>query len=141
MTRVSETPDLHRAVFVEGQDLCRGTPSFPEGAEAGRLVSLRVLPNSVEIDYDARTAGMLTLTDTYARGWRATIDHRPSPVLRVDGVFRGVCIDDPGMHHVELVYRPPNWWLALTLCGSGAVGLAMVFLTRRQNGARWATHQ
>jgi len=131
MARLDGTPDLRRTVFVDGEHVCRGDESFPPDAPPGRLISLRLSPNRVEIQYDARTLGVLTLTDAHARGWRARVDGREAPVLRVDGVFRGVCIDAPGVHEVDFIYRPPNWWLALTLFGAGAIGLAALVVTRR----------
>lgn len=115
--------DLRRRAFIEGA-ACTTDPAFPADASPGRLVSLRVSPNRVAIRYDAKTAGVLTLTDAYSRGWRATVDGRTVPVLKVDGAFRGVCLDGPGEHRVEFVYRPPHWNVALALAATGLIGLA-----------------
>jgi len=130
--RLHATKDLQRRVYIE-QAACRGTPDFPATSEPGRLLSLRVLPNRVEVRYDARTPGVLTLTDAYADGWTATLDGRAAPVLRVDGVFRGVCVDAAGEHRVEFTYRPPHWSVALGTAGVGMLGLVVLTLTPRRN--------
>ena len=126
MAGLSRADDPRRTVFVEGQASCRGNRSFPPDAEVGRLLWLRLSPNRVDIRYDARTAGVLMLTDAHARGWRVTLDGQEASLLRVDGAFRGVCVDAPGVHTVEFVYRPPDWWVALALCATGAIGLALL---------------
>jgi hypothetical protein len=118
-----EVDDLQRVVFTETPGACRGNPSFPRLESPGRLEKLDLSANAVQIDYDASSAGVLTLTDAHARGWRATLDGREVPLLRVDGVFRGVCLNTPGRHRVEFSYRPPHWNFALLLCGIGAIGV------------------
>jgi hypothetical protein len=121
--RMHRTEDLQRVAYIE-QAACRGDAAFPPGAAAGRLISIRIAANEVDLTYEARTAGVLTLTDAYADGWTATLNGRDESVLRVDGVFRGVCIDAPGEHRIVFRYRPPTWTAALGLAGVGALGLA-----------------
>jgi Bacterial membrane protein YfhO len=132
MERIADSAvDLQRTAFVE-QNVCRGDPAFPAGTPPGRLSGLKVGPNTVEIDYEARTSGVLMLSDAYTEGWRARVDGRDAPVLRVDGAFRGVCIDAAGAHRVEFAYRPARWTPALALAGMGAAGLlGHVVVTRR----------
>jgi len=44
-----------------------------------------------------------------------------APVLRVDGVFRGVRIENQGEVDVRFWYRPPPWNLSVALCGVGVL--------------------
>jgi uncharacterized membrane protein YfhO len=90
----------------------------------------------VDVEYDARTRGMLTLSDAYADGWRARIDGRDVPVWRVDAAFRGVCLDQPGRHVVTFHYRPPRWTAALMLSGAGALGVAGLVIVGRRRPER-----
>lgn len=120
MAQLTNIEDLHRTVVIETPTECAGDASVTSGA-AGRLALLELMPNTVRLDYEARSRGVLTLTDSYAKGWRATVDGRDTPVLRVDGVFRGVCITGPGVHHVEFTYRPTSWPFALGLSVVGMV--------------------
>jgi Bacterial membrane protein YfhO len=121
---LSEIQDLRREVLIDsGSDL----RDDRNAADPGDLTELRVTPNRVRIRYQARTAGILTLTDSYSPGWTATVNGRPSEVHRVDGVFRGVRIPAPGAYVVEYSYRPPKWFLS---CGLAALGfLALGVLT------------
>ena len=52
---------------------------------------------------------------------------------RVDGVFRGIRIEEPGMNEVHFWYRPPYWTFSLGMAG---VGFLLVtgasFLDRRR---------
>ena len=68
--------------------------------DAGRALKFELTPNTVSIRYRATGPGILTVTDTWADGWRARVDGRETAVLRVDGVFRGVQIEEPGVHDV-----------------------------------------
>lgn len=134
MARLSDTADLRRTVFVEGGS-CVGNAEFRPDASPGRLASLRLSANRVDIRYEAATAGVLTLTDAHARGWRVRVDGRDAPLLRVDGAFRGVCLEGPGVYNVAFVYRPPDWGLALGLCSVGVLGVIASAAYRRRRRA------
>ncbi|MBI3796724.1 MAG: YfhO family protein, partial [Deltaproteobacteria bacterium] len=117
LARLQDTPDLTRQVWIE-QGLEMAT-TWPEAQPPGELLSFSLAPNSVKVQYQARTPGILTLTDSYAEGWRATLNGREVPVLRVDGVFRGIRIEEPGTQEVQFWYRPPYWTLSLGMAGVG----------------------
>jgi hypothetical protein len=53
-------------------------------------------------------AGLLLMRDAWARGWRATVDERPVPVLRANGKHRAVALPGAGRHRVRLVYEAPG---------------------------------
>jgi hypothetical protein len=58
-------------------------------------------------DVDAPTGGFLRVGSRWDAGWTATVDGKRAPVLRADGVFRGVVV--PAGHHVvRFVYRNPS---------------------------------
>ena len=97
----------------------------------GGLMSLTASANSVVVRYRADTPGVLTLTDTFMRGWRATLNGREVPVLRVDGVFRGVCISEPGVHTVRFTYRPVLWNWSLGMALGGVLILVSVETAKR----------
>jgi hypothetical protein len=74
--------------------------------------------SSVSIDAQMTCAGLVILADTYAPGWRATIDGRETPILEVYGVMRGLSVPK-GPHRIEFFYRPRSvlYGAALTLLG------------------------
>lgn len=54
-------------------------------------------------DVDAPGGGFLRVSGNWDEGWTARVDGRRQPVLRADGVFRGVVLA-PGRHRVEFRY-------------------------------------
>jgi hypothetical protein len=55
-------------------------------------------------EVDAPQGGFLRVSGNWDRGWSARGDGRRQPVLRADGVFRGVAVG-PGRHVVEFTYE------------------------------------
>lgn len=62
-------------------------------------------PEWVRIQVNAPSAGITVLADTDAPGWTAWIDGQRTPILRVNGLFRGVATP-AGPHTIEMRYRP-----------------------------------
>jgi hypothetical protein len=118
LSMLKDIPNLTRSVCVdlEGQSQQDPDPTQP----AGSLREFRLSPNEVWIKYTANLPGVLTLTDSFSDGWHAEVDGKQVPVIRVDGVFRGVRIDAAGEMNVRFWYRPPRWNLSL---GLGFIGL------------------
>jgi hypothetical protein len=84
---------------------------------------LRIQDGSSHSEFRAELGqgrGALVIDETYARGWRATVDDRAVPLLRTDDGARVVLLE-PGSHQVTLRYRP----LAATI-GPGAALLGLV---------------
>jgi hypothetical protein len=50
---------------------------------------------------------LLVVAESYHSGWRAIVDGRPEPVLRVNGDFMG-CLLEPGEHCAEFEFRPQS---------------------------------
>jgi len=74
------------------------------------------------------SGGFLRVSGRWDRGWTATLDGRSVPVLRADGIFRGVVVP-PGRHHVTFSYRNPaehqgRWVAAIGLVVLGGLALA-----------------
>jgi len=53
---------------------------------------------------------LVVLSDLDYPGWRATVDGQAAPILRVDGVVRGVRVS-AGEHEVAFTYHPWHWLL------------------------------
>jgi hypothetical protein len=123
LARLADTPDLGRTVYIEQREAaaCQGLHSAPATGTPGRLRSIAVDANHVNVAYRAAVPGVLTLTDAWLRGWHARVNGREVPLLRVDGVFRGVCLDAPGEYMVTFYYRPALWYASLALSALGIV--------------------
>ena len=98
------------------------SPSTPADPTETNIVEIEA--NSVRLEANVGSPGVLVLTDTYAPGWSATVNDRPAPVLRINGVFRGVCIPAAGKYRVTMTYQPPFWRLSLALAAAGLLGWA-----------------
>jgi hypothetical protein len=67
------------------------------------------LANSVVLEVNAGGPGIAVLADTHAPGWSATLDGHPAPILRVNGLFRGIAT--PAGHHIiTFTYRPAGFY-------------------------------
>jgi hypothetical protein len=126
LSRLKDIPDLTRTVLVENADLTHPDPD--KSRPAGVLREFRMSPNEVSIKYSAGVPGILTVVDSFSDGWHAEINGNETPVLRVDGVFRGVKVDNPGELSVRFWYRPPRWNLSLVLSCLGLIVLSLSLL-------------
>jgi hypothetical protein len=107
--------DPRRSVVVEGAKPPAQEAAFPE------VTVLRYEPERVELEYDSPAPAVLVSSEAGHPGWRATIDGRETPLLLVNGAFRGAAAP-AGRHRVEMRYSPRSLaWGALislaALCG------------------------
>lgn len=91
-----------------------------------------VSPEEVVIRVDAPEQGVTVLSDTYAIGWRATLDDVSVETLLVNGSFRGV-VTPPGAHTIRYRYdfAPARVGRMISLATAGILSiLGLVALTR-----------
>jgi hypothetical protein len=84
------------------------------------------------------TPGYLVMLDSWAPGWRATVNGRAARVLHANYAFRAVEVP-AGRSLVKLVYRPAGfvvgmWLAALTSAALGLAG-AVTLIRRRRSAA------
>ncbi|MFO7775988.1 MAG: YfhO family protein [Candidatus Hydrogenedentota bacterium] len=150
-------PDLEEAIrrmreltFPMG-DRCilESEPDLP-GAEPGRIVPdddgagfgtrggggarieiVQREPEEIRMNVEASSPGVLVLADQYHPGWRAEANGESVPIVRANGIFRGVCLE-AGTHELRLTYAPPalqvGLWISITglslLVIAGWIGVA-----------------
>lgn len=110
----------------------------PDGASVAQTVQagLRLIldqPEQVAVAVDAPESGILVLSDSYAPGWRAYVDGKTAPILRVNGLFRGVALPN-GKHTVTFRYRPVSFYAGVLITLLTLVALlvrGIRLLTRR----------
>jgi hypothetical protein len=80
---------------------------------------------------------LLVVAETHYPGWRAEVNGREVPVLRVNHAFRGVLLD-AGDQEVRLTFRPRDLYLGFLIYAAGFALLAAyaVFLGVRARRAR-----
>ena len=86
-------------------------------------------PNRIRFTFEAPTPGLLVIKDGFYPGWRATIDGKPTDVLRVNGMVRGIFVEQSGNHVVEMVYRPQGFVIGIWLFAAIILlfGIGMVY--------------
>lgn len=82
-------------------------------------------PELVRIHVDAPEPGITVLADTDAPGWIARLDGQRVPILKVNGIFRGIATP-AGAHTIEFVYRPWSVYLGIGTALLTAVALLAV---------------
>jgi hypothetical protein len=119
----------------------------PDGEETGNIEILDRTPSSLALRVSTPTDGLLVLSEVYYPGWRATLNGRNVPILRVDYALRGVPIPS-GQHRVDLFFRPATFVWGATISGItlGAVAIAGFWIwtrlkLRRRDERREEIHQ
>lgn len=80
--------------------------------------------DGMAMQVEAHEPGMLIVGTPWFPGWRATIDGRAAPVVKVGGVLQGVAIP-AGTHSVTVEYRPTPVRLGLVLTLAGLIAAAL----------------
>lgn len=93
-----------------------------------------ITPEHIVVHLETASPGVTVITDTFDRGWKATLDGIPWPILRANGAFRGIATP-AGKHEIVLRYDPVSLRLgqSLSLATLAALlGLGLVSLGRSQ---------
>ena len=132
LARLKRDPEaILRAPRIEVGQLPDDAPA--PAAQAARvavpIASYR--PNDVELHVDAESGGLLVLKDVFIPGWSATLDGRDVPIVRVNGLVRGVFVPAAGPHTVRFSYRPASFTSGVYLSLATAVLLVVVLVNAR----------
>ncbi len=95
-------------------------------------VSCRIVEDDaglVRIRVESPQPGVLILADAFAPGWRVAVNGAKTPMLRVNGMFRGVGLPG-GTHEIVFRYRPIPFWAGLATSLATLGLLAIVGLIR-----------
>jgi hypothetical protein len=92
------------------------TPMTDTSAATASVVHFS--PTQIIVTAEAAGHRLLVLSQIYDPGWQAEIDNVAVPLLRVNIVQQGVVVP-PGLHTVELTYRPHSFWLGSLLSLTG----------------------
>jgi hypothetical protein len=91
-------------------------------------------PNAVELSFNAETSGLLVLKDVYIPGWTATLNGHDVPIVRVNGLVRGVFVPAAGAYTLRFSYQPASFTNGVYL--SLATAALLVLLVARTR-FRW----
>jgi hypothetical protein len=108
--------------FVEGEGLERAADAPARG---GPATIVRDEAQLVEVRASLAAPGLVVLADTFAPGWRASVDGVGVPVLATNHLFRGV-LAPAGEHLVRFEYRPRSLQLGAVISLTTAVAMAVL---------------
>jgi len=136
--------DLRRSAWVSGPatlspDTPPAVPSGCQGLPGGAGDTLSIQQFAVtrqRFQANLACAGFLIVADTYAAGWRATVDGRGAPVFEVNGAMQGVAVP-AGYHAIEVRYFPVPVFLGAVLSMLGIL-MAGILVLRDRRSARLA---
>jgi hypothetical protein len=108
-------------------------PAIKQTESNGAAKIIKYTPNEVDIDANSDKAGLLVLTDNYYPGWKASVNGKPTEILRADYTFRAVPIPK-GKSDIKIYYSPESfrWGAILSLLSILGIGLLL--------GRRWYTN-
>jgi hypothetical protein len=87
--------------------------------------------NRVVVQVEAASDGLLVLSDTWYPGWKATIDGRPTKVLRANHALRAVAVP-AGSHEVRFEFRSRSIALGAVVSLVAFAGMGAAALWRRK---------
>lgn len=81
--------------------------------------------NRLELEVSSSMPGLLVLTDHFYPGWIAKLDSKNVPILRANGLLRGVFVPE-GKHVIEFAYEPTSLKTALVITFAGLLILIVI---------------
>lgn len=69
----------------------------------------RITPEHVSIKVSSLAPGVLVYLDQYYPGWTARLNGVETPILKINGLFKGVKIPNSGLHEVDFEFRPISY--------------------------------
>lgn len=98
----------------ERVSLVASPPSTDPQAEPEQVDVLEYAPDRVVMSARLEAPGLLVASEVYHPDWVATVDGETVPILKADGVLRGVLLP-AGRHRVEMTFVPTGFTLGLDL--------------------------
>jgi hypothetical protein len=108
----------------------------PGAREVRPAANYRLTTDTTSFSVSATGPGFIVLGEAYEPGnFRATVNGKRVPYLRINHAFKGVYVDRAGTYEVRFSYWPRGLSMALALCGAAlaliALGLAAALLLPR----------
>ncbi len=92
----------------------------------GVVIDADYKDDSVELEVKTYGRAFLILSDSYYPGWKAYVDDTETMIYKVNGVMRGVLVQNSGEHKVRFIFRPFSFYAGLSV--TVATFLVMILL-------------
>lgn len=119
---LDERLDPRRTVILESGTAFGANSQERSEAGAARLVERG--PGRLKLEVRSAGESVLVVFNTFERGWRASVDRKPQPVLAADAAFQGIRLA-PGEHVVELEYKPRGLAAGIAAAALGVLGVVI----------------
>lgn len=116
--------DPRRCIYITDSRLQIGSPE-PQQGEAGEIGTVEwelYDTSSLALNCTSPKEAWLLINDTYFKGWEATVDGQPVPLLVADYAFRAVELT-AGRHRVAMEYRPKSIAMGLPVALLSSISL------------------
>lgn len=123
----SGAADPASTVVLEREEGEMFPPSPAAGESPGQAAIILDRPGRVDVRVATQGPSWLVLTDTWAPGWRATVNGDPARVRRADGMFRAVRLEG-GESLVSFTYRPGSVTRGLAGSAAGLLAASLLVL-------------
>jgi hypothetical protein len=110
------------------QTLVEGLTS-PLRVAPGRIIAQTTANNRLDWSVETEGRAFFIVSDTWFPGWTATVDGQPTPISMVNGCVRGVFVDGPGRHQIQMQFWPRS--LTAGLIGTALGCLLLVVVASR----------
>ncbi len=125
LNEMSLVRDFHTLGWVED-----GGPPGHEIENGPATVVTHRRGTDLTLDVDAKGSAWIIVTQTFWKGWKATLDGRPVPLSFGDYAF--VALRCPaGRHRIELRFWPSSFTIGIAVCALAISGILVSSRRRR----------
>jgi hypothetical protein len=134
LAQLESLPDLNNIVVIEDGPMISGRANKATAATVTHYSA-----NLVQVETAIPEPGWLVLSEIWYPGWQATVHGGSSqslPMARVNGLLRGIYLEQAGKYQLSLEYRPERvilggWVSGMTAAAVILVGLLAMFISAR----------
>jgi hypothetical protein len=124
---------LRSRVQIENADSAALMPFITGGPTAKNDIVrfLRDEPGRIEMEADLDRPGFVVISNAYYKGWTATVDGKPAPILRGNRAMQAIPVDG-GKHRIELKYSCRSTMIGGVISVAAWLWLGRRLLARRR---------
>ncbi len=127
-----QLPATAALLALPGTAVFEGAPGVegelrPVGAASAGLTAGSA--RGLDVSFALEGRGLLVVADAWYPGWRAEVDGRERPIVKVAGLFRGVAVAE-GERRLRMRYEPLSFRLGCWVSLLAAAGCCLLLLRR-----------
>ncbi len=132
ITQLESMPDLANVATIEA------SPQLNSTSPASSADIVHFSADRIEIETAITEPGWLVISEIWYPGWRATVNGSLQRVEKVNGMLRGLYLEEPGQYQISIEYRPGSviwggWVAGIT---AGLLVLASIWSWSRYSAAK-----